>query len=78
MNAHLANFLEVYDTFKINGATDDAIRLRLFPFSLRNWAKQWLNYLPKGYITTWNQMAKKFLSKYFLLFMTLRRDSKIY
>ena len=26
-NTHIANFLEVYDTFKINGAIDDAIRL---------------------------------------------------
>ncbi|EOY18189.1 Uncharacterized protein TCM_042804 [Theobroma cacao] len=35
-NAHIVNFLEIYDTFKANGVTDDAIRLRLFPFSLRD------------------------------------------
>ncbi|XP_017970470.1 PREDICTED: uncharacterized protein LOC108660713 [Theobroma cacao] len=35
-NAHLINFLEIYDTFKYNGVTNDAIRLRLFPFSLRD------------------------------------------
>ena len=29
-NAHIANFLKVCDTFKINKAIDDAIRLRLF------------------------------------------------
>ncbi|XP_027333518.1 uncharacterized protein LOC113848267 [Abrus precatorius] len=64
-NAHIANFLEICDTFKIDGATDDAIRLRLFPFSLRSRAKQWLNSLPRGSITSWEAMAEKFLAKYF-------------
>ena len=64
-NAHLENFLEFCDTFKINGISDDAIRLWLFPFSLRNKAKQWLNSLPRGSITTWEQMTEKFLLKYF-------------
>ncbi|KAK5772885.1 hypothetical protein PVK06_049187 [Gossypium arboreum] len=64
-NTHLANFLEFSDTFKINGVSDDAIRLRLFPFSLRNKAKQWLKSLPQGSITTWEQMTEKFLLKYF-------------
>jgi hypothetical protein len=34
-NAHIASFLEICDTFKHNGIIDDAIRLRLFSFSLR-------------------------------------------
>jgi hypothetical protein len=40
-NAHIQHFLEVCRTFTIRGVTDDAIRLRLFPFSLLGKAKQW-------------------------------------
>ena len=38
-NAHLAQFLEICDTFKMNGVSQDAIKLKLFPFSLRDKAK---------------------------------------
>ena len=44
---------------------DDAIQLRLFPFSLRDKAKVWLNSLPPGLITTWEELAQRFLAKYF-------------
>ncbi|XP_075477888.1 uncharacterized protein LOC142518914 [Primulina tabacum] len=64
-NSHIADFLEICDTFKFNGVSDDAVRLRLFPFSLRDKAKSWLNCLHVGSITTWEDMAKAFLIKYF-------------
>jgi len=41
-NTHLRKFLAKCDTIKINGASSDAIRLRLFPFSLRDRASDWL------------------------------------
>src|SRR5262249_3638448 len=56
-NAHIASFLEICDTFKSNGVSDDAIWLRLFPFSLRDRAKGWLNTLPSGSITSWDGLA---------------------
>ncbi|XP_057958633.1 uncharacterized protein LOC131151405 [Malania oleifera] len=34
-NIHLTMFLKICDTIKINGVTEDTIKLRLFPFSLR-------------------------------------------
>ncbi|XP_073120441.1 uncharacterized protein [Henckelia pumila] len=63
--AHQNFFLEICDTFKIKGVSDDAICLRLFPFSLRDKAKAWLTNLPAGSITTWDDLAKVFLNKYF-------------
>ncbi|XP_062109879.1 uncharacterized protein LOC133821751 [Humulus lupulus] len=64
-NMHLSNFMELCQTFKMNGVSDDAIRLRLFPFSLRERAKSWLVSLPPNSINTWNDLALKFLSKFF-------------
>jgi len=62
---HLRQFLDVASNFKIPGVTDDAFRLRLFPYSLRDRAKSWLNSLEPRSITTWNDLAEKFLAKYF-------------
>ncbi|KAI4325824.1 hypothetical protein MLD38_031187 [Melastoma candidum] len=75
-NAHIASFLEICDTFKSNGVSDDVIRLRLFPFSLRNKAKAWLYSLSPGSITTWDDLAREFLTKFFPPMKTvkLRRD----
>ena len=38
-STHLQQFLELYNTFTIRGVDEDAIRLRLFPFSLLGKAK---------------------------------------
>nr|XP_027118190.1 uncharacterized protein LOC113735378 [Coffea arabica] len=45
--------------------TEEQIKMRAFLFSLKDSAKDWLYYLPPGSITTWDQLKKKFLDKYF-------------
>ncbi|XP_039117905.1 uncharacterized protein LOC120253697 [Dioscorea cayenensis subsp. rotundata] len=64
-HAHLSRFLQICSTFKINSVSDDAIRLRLFPFSLRGAAYKWLTSLAPGSITTWKDLVEKFLARYF-------------
>ena len=64
-NMHIRNFVEICSTFKYNGVTDEAIKLRLFPFSLRDKAKDWLHSEPAGSITTRQDLAQKFLVKFY-------------
>ncbi|CAM8886859.1 unnamed protein product [Rhodiola kirilowii] len=64
-NSHLTTFLEVCDTFKINGVSEDAKLLRLFPFSLAGRAMDWLRSQMPGSFTTWEELAVAFLNKYF-------------
>ncbi|KAK0593563.1 hypothetical protein LWI29_025065 [Acer saccharum] len=64
-NMHLQTFGKICDTFKYNGIPKDFIKLKLFPFSLRNNAKAWLNSLPPNLIISFNQLAQAFLNRYF-------------
>ena len=64
-NAHILNFLEVCDTVKYNGVSDDAIQLRLFPFSLKEKAKHWLISETSDLIPSWDDLSNKFLAKFF-------------
>ncbi|CAM8990979.1 unnamed protein product [Rhodiola kirilowii] len=64
-NSHLTSFLEVCATFKINGISEDAKLLRLFPFSLTGRARDWLRSQTPDSFTTWEELALAFLNKYF-------------
>ncbi|MBC2863256.1 retrotransposon gag domain-containing protein [Klebsiella pneumoniae] len=50
--------------------------LGCFHFHLKDKAKAWLNSLPTGSITSWNQLVNKFLGKFFPMSKTdaLRRE----
>nr|GEW20006.1 reverse transcriptase domain-containing protein [Tanacetum cinerariifolium] len=62
---HLDKFLHVTQSIKVNGVTDDALRLYLFPHSLTHHATAWFDRLSRIPINTFEQMEKIFLGKYF-------------
>jgi len=64
-NANLTSFLDTCITINPSGISESDKRLRLFGYSLKGRAKDWLNALPKGTITLWEQLKRKFLDRYF-------------
>src|SRR6187551_1233531 len=75
-NAHLQHFLEICNTFTIRGVSIDAIRLRLFPFSLLGNVKQWF-YANREAIETWDKCTSAFLLKFSLVGKTNALRNKI-
>nr|GEW31202.1 reverse transcriptase domain-containing protein [Tanacetum cinerariifolium] len=64
-NRHIDKFLEITQHMKQNGVSDDALRLSIFPYSLTHHAIAWYDRLPRNSINSFDDMMRKFLSKYF-------------
>src|ERR1043165_5884370 len=74
---HLDRFLQVADTVKMNGVSEDIIRLKLFPFSLIGGADEWYKSLPAGSVTSWDELEERFLSYYFSPARTMQLKNDI-
>ncbi|GJR49957.1 zinc finger, CCHC-type containing protein [Tanacetum coccineum] len=64
-NQHLKDFLKLVDSLDLDGDNRERTRLRLFQFSLRDQARNWLERLPAGSITTWEDLTTRFLAQLF-------------
>ncbi|GJT64898.1 MAK10-like protein [Tanacetum coccineum] len=64
-NQHLKDFLKLVDSLDLDGENRERTRLRLFQFSLRDQASNWLERLPTGSITTWEDLTTRFLAQFF-------------
>nr|GEZ56623.1 reverse transcriptase domain-containing protein [Tanacetum cinerariifolium] len=64
-------------SIKVNGVTDDALHLYLFPHSLAHHAAAWFDRLLRNSINTFEQMAKMFLGKYFPPSMVMKLKNEI-
>ena len=63
--SHLNTFVELCDKKNKKDVDNEIVKLKLFPFSLRDRAKTWFSSLPKNSIDSWNKCKDAFISKYF-------------
>ncbi|XP_022856211.1 uncharacterized protein LOC111377359 [Olea europaea var. sylvestris] len=64
-NTHISRFLRNYQNFHAPRVNEDAIKLQLFPFTLRDAALEWLDAEPHASINTWEELIRKFCNKFF-------------
>ncbi|GJT87726.1 zinc finger, CCHC-type containing protein [Tanacetum coccineum] len=62
---HLFDLTPSVDSLDLDGENKERTRLRLFQFSLRNQASNWIERLPAGSITTWEDLTTRFLAQFF-------------
>ncbi|KAK8600609.1 hypothetical protein V6N12_050462 [Hibiscus sabdariffa] len=63
---HIHAFLEVCDSFRQQGVHEDVLKLKLFPYSLRDRARAWLSGVPAGSMESWANLCRSFLMRYML------------
>ncbi|GJV90951.1 hypothetical protein Tco_1538764 [Tanacetum coccineum] len=56
-NQHLKDFLKLVDSLDLDGDNRERTCLRLFQFSLRDQASNWLERLSAGSISTWEDLT---------------------
>jgi hypothetical protein len=62
---HLHDFIKICDMQKFKNVENDVLKLKLFPFSLRGKAKEWLHSLPTASIKSWDDLKEAFMKKYY-------------
>ena len=62
---HIESFEKVCSFTRANGVPPDYIKCMIFPFSLNGKAARWLNSLPTGSLTSWEQVRSAFLSHFY-------------
>ncbi|XP_050909358.1 uncharacterized protein LOC127123153 [Lathyrus oleraceus] len=72
-NKHLQRFLTMTTSLKIEGHSEEAKKLVMFPFTLSEDVEEWFYSLPAGSITTWPQMETTFLNEYFPASVYIRK-----
>ncbi|GKF20967.1 zinc finger, CCHC-type containing protein [Tanacetum coccineum] len=64
-NQHLKDFLKLVDSLDLDSENRERTRPSFFQFSLSDQASNWLECLPAGSITTWEDLTTHFLAQFF-------------
>jgi hypothetical protein len=64
---HVKKFKDICATFKFQNFFEESVHLRLFPFSLHDRARAWLDSNMPESITSWESLLSKFYNKFFLM-----------
>ncbi|GJX18044.1 zinc finger, CCHC-type containing protein [Tanacetum coccineum] len=73
-NQHLKDFHKLVDSLDLDGENREKTRLGLFQFSLCDQASNWLERLPVGSISIWEDLTTRFLAQFF----SPRRTAKLH
>jgi hypothetical protein len=65
LNFHLQAFVQLCQTFNMDGVTQDQMRARLFPFSLLGKALQWFYSQLAETVQDWNALMRAFMKEYY-------------
>ena len=67
----------IIQTFPIHGLVEDELRMRCFPYILKDKAKIWLINILEGSLGTWEEVYEKFMMKFYSSQKTVELRSKI-
>ncbi|XP_021818812.1 uncharacterized protein LOC110760797 [Prunus avium] len=64
--AHIRDIFNMVSNMALTeGVTEEHLRMKVFPYTLKDKAKMWLNSLRPGLLTSWTEVQNKFLEKFF-------------
>ncbi|KAL5753605.1 hypothetical protein ACOSP7_021825 [Xanthoceras sorbifolium] len=61
----IRDFCHTIQTFPLQGLTEDQLRMRCFPYTMKDIAKVWLMSLLAGSLITWDAVYNKFIGSRF-------------
>jgi hypothetical protein len=77
LNLHLQAFIQLCQTFNMEGVTQNQMRARLFPLSLLGKDLQRFNFQPVETVQIWDALMRAFMMEYYSLGKTLSLRNKI-